>query len=269
VTGKIARRFEPTLASLESRALLTPITATLSHGLLTVTRDDASLAITIDVPTKVHGKSTAGGMLAVEGVAMFNIKKVKAVIVNPGPSALGVNVRLPRSRHIAITINPATPPPQVDTGPPSDSGPPSNNNPGLVFGVTGVQSSLEAEIFTLINAQRTLAGVAPLSLNKALVTAAQIHARDMAALDLLEHDLPGVAQPTLVSRAVFVGYHYSMVAENIATGFPDAASVVSGWMSSPGHRANILDPNLTEAGVGVGRDAAGNLYFCQVFGTKM
>jgi uncharacterized protein YkwD len=46
------------------------------------------------------------------------------------------------------------------------------------------------------------------------------------------------------------GYTYSAAAENIAAGFPTPQSVVAAWMNSSGHRANILNCELTETGVG-------------------
>ena len=88
----------------------------------------------------------------------------------------------------------------------------------------------------------------------------------MAALDLMEHTLPGVSQPTLVSRAVFVGYQYSWLGENIASFFPDAQSLVNAWMASAPHRANILNAQFTMAGIGVASDTSGNLFFTQEFG---
>ena len=54
-------------------------------------------------------------------------------------------------------------------------------------------------------------------------------------------------------------------AENLAFGF-DPAAVVGGWMASPGHRANILNPTYTETGVGFALDRSGRRYYAQVFG---
>jgi uncharacterized protein YkwD len=67
---------------------------------------------------------------------------------------------------------------------------------------------------------------------------------------------------------VFEGlYDYRMIGENLAAGFTSASSVVSGWMNSEGHRANILKEDYTEIGIGIKKDSAGRLYWVQIFGT--
>jgi len=55
-------------------------------------------------------------------------------------------------------------------------------------------------------------------------------------------------------------------AENIASGFPDAASVVQGWWDSDGHRRNLLSTDVTEIGVAVSYSATGVAYWTQDFG---
>ena len=105
-----------------------------------------------------------------------------------------------------------------------------------------------------------------MKVNAKLVAAAQVHARNMGSLGRMEHELQGVAQPTLQSRAAYVGYAGSWLGENLGMGYTDAASLVRGWVQSAAHRSTLLSPNLTEAGVGVARDAEGRLYFCQTFG---
>jgi len=76
-------------------------------------------------------------------------------------------------------------------------------------------------------------------------------------------------------RAQAAGYAYCVVAENIAyqyrsEGFPSAGalanSFVQGWIDSPGHRANMVNGNLTEIGVGVARDEKGRFFAVQLFG---
>jgi uncharacterized protein YkwD len=56
--------------------------------------------------------------------------------------------------------------------------------------------------------------------------------------------------------------------ENIAAGRPTAAATFQGWMNSPGHRANILNPHFTEVGFGYASSAKSEYrhYWVQVFG---
>jgi uncharacterized protein YkwD len=55
-------------------------------------------------------------------------------------------------------------------------------------------------------------------------------------------------------------------AENIAMGQSTAAAAMDSWMHSSGHRANILNANLTEIGTALARDSASRPYWVQVFG---
>jgi uncharacterized protein YkwD len=125
---------------------------------------------------------------------------------------------------------------------------------------------MESRIFALVNAERKRYGLPELTWNERLDHAARLHAQNMARFRKMAHVLPESPLPTLTHRAQHVSYYYSMIAENIAIGFPDAESVVRGWMESPGHRASILSRESIETGTAVVRAASGGLYFCQVFG---
>jgi uncharacterized protein YkwD len=125
----------------------------------------------------------------------------------------------------------------------------------------------EQTIVDLVNQQRAQVGLAPLQANPLLVEEAHIQSTDMVALGVLSHDLPGAALPTLQSRAQYVGYNYSYLGENVAFNYPDDNSVMTAWMNSPGHAANILDPSYTQIGVGIAFDSQGEPYYTQEFGT--
>ena len=80
---------------------------------------------------------------------------------------------------------------------------------------------------------------------------------------------PKEASPTLTDRARHVGYPFGRLAENVAHDFPDAQTVVQGWMTSKGHRANILNSEVVETGIAIARSSNGGLYYCQVFGRRL
>jgi uncharacterized protein YkwD len=128
---------------------------------------------------------------------------------------------------------------------------------------------MESRIVVLVNAERRQRGLRELSWNPRLDQAAKLHARNMATYRKMSHVLPESRFPTLSHRAAHVAYPYKMIAENIALGYRDAESVVEGWMKSPGHRRNILSPEVSELGTGVVSSATGGLYFCQVFGKQL
>jgi uncharacterized protein YkwD len=132
----------------------------------------------------------------------------------------------------------------------------------------GPFAKTETQIFDLINVERRQRGLAPLTYDPQLDRMAKIQAEQMATFQIMAHVLPGAELPTLADRAKRVGYAYRRVAENVALGYPTATAVVEGWMSSKGHRENILQRDVVETGIGVVRSSAGGLYFCQVFGSR-
>jgi uncharacterized protein YkwD len=156
-----------------------------------------------------------------------------------------------------------------------DGGPGSNTvNQGSPNRTDTANSTIEQEILRLTNLERTKAGLPALRLNAQLNYMANVQAANMAARSAavgnsaaMSHTLYGTATPTLSSRADFAGYRYSALAENIAYGTWAAAGVVQAWMNSAGHRANILNPELREIGIGAAANGAGVRFFCQAFGT--
>ena len=129
-------------------------------------------------------------------------------------------------------------------------------------------SALEQEIVNLVNQERQARGLAPLSVNSRLVSAAQQHAGNMARYNQMSHTLPQADLPNLVDRLNYYNYDYRAAGENIAWNYRSADAVMTAWMNSPGHRANILNPNFTEIGVGVRYNSRGEPYYCQVFGRR-
>jgi len=125
-------------------------------------------------------------------------------------------------------------------------------------------ASLLRDVLERVNAERSARGLGPLTYDERLVLAAQRHSDDQALRGQMSHT--GGDGSTLVVRIDRVGYSWSRLGENVAFGFPDAASVVDAWMSSPGHRANILSAN-TQFGLGLALGADGRSYWTQVFGS--
>ncbi|MFE5215780.1 CAP domain-containing protein [Streptomyces sp. NPDC056626] len=114
----------------------------------------------------------------------------------------------------------------------------------------------------LVNAERAKAGCQPLTLNSTLTKAAQAHSADMAAHQNMSHT--GSDGSTPGDRITRAGYTWSSYGENVAYGYSTPEQVMDGWMTSPGHRANILNCSFKEIGVGL---AQPNSYWTQDFGT--
>jgi len=121
-----------------------------------------------------------------------------------------------------------------------------------------------AEVVIRTNAERARHGLRPLTVDARLARAAQAHSADMVRRSFFAHENPDGRQ--VWDRAVAAGYAYRKVAENIAAGQRTAEEVVLGWMGSPGHRANILDGELTQIGVGCAEGGSFGFYWTQVFG---
>jgi uncharacterized protein YkwD len=121
-------------------------------------------------------------------------------------------------------------------------------------------NDLELEMLALINAERAEAGLNALRLNTALNDAAEDHSQWMLDADVFSHT--GQSGSSAGDRMGDAGFAFEGAwswAENIgwqsARGEPgfsdDVADIHAGLMNSPGHRANLLDPNLEEIGIGV------------------
>lgn len=113
---------------------------------------------------------------------------------------------------------------------------------------TSQPSSDEKLLFDAANRERAAAGLQSLAWDSALAAAARQHALLMAQEHLLAHQYPD--EFPLAERAARAGAKFSMIAENIAVG-EDPASIHDGWMHSPGHRKNILNPELAAVGIAI------------------
>jgi uncharacterized protein YkwD len=145
-------------------------------------------------------------------------------------------------------------PTQADDG---DSGDEEDQGGG-----SGEYADTEAAVADLVDAERAEAGCGSLDRDSRLDAAARLHAEDMAVNDYFDHTSQDGRGPT--ERAAEQGYEGG-VGENIAAGYPDAASVMEGWMNSEGHRANILNCDYSVIGIGIA-DRDGTLYWVQNFG---
>lgn len=124
-----------------------------------------------------------------------------------------------------------------------------------------------ANIITLTNESRSQYGLSSLKENELLRAAAQAKAEDMLAKGYFAHNAPDGKTPW--DFIVAAGYNYLQAGENLAVNFTEAEDVEAAWMNSPGHKANILNKNFQEIGIGIaqgqyqGHDA---IFVVQEFG---
>ncbi|MCW2925530.1 MAG: Allergen V5/Tpx related [Thermoleophilia bacterium] len=127
----------------------------------------------------------------------------------------------------------------------------------------GEDDAFEAQVLSLINAERAKAGLGAVTYNSTLDTAAEKHAGQMSTVGKMAHDNIGDGDPGERIRAEGFSKAWG---ENVATGQTSPEQVVREWMASPEHRRNILDPNFRQMGVGYVTAANGRSYWAQEFG---
>jgi uncharacterized protein YkwD len=136
-------------------------------------------------------------------------------------------------------------------------------------------SELEARVISLVNdarsrarrcGDRLMVAAPPVSANARLRAAAAVHANDMAGLSFFSHT--GTDGSKVAERARHSGYAWRTVGENIAAGQMTADAAMQGWLKSPSHCANLMQPSYTEMGLAfaVNPQSESGVYWVQVFG---
>ncbi len=115
-------------------------------------------------------------------------------------------------------------------------------------GNESAQSDFAAQVVKLVNAERAKAGLGALASDALLDKVALAKAKDMSNNNYFDHQSPTYGSPFDMMKQFGVTYSYA--GENIAKGQKTPQEVVTAWMNSEGHRANILSKNFTQIGVG-------------------
>lgn len=162
----------------------------------------------------------------------------------------------------ALTACPAQPAPAAPAGTPATV--PTGPTP-TTAAPPATPTSWTSSMLASVNAERARVGAAPLSLCNALSRAAQAHSADQAATSNMTHT--GSDGSTLGTRADRAGYrNWTTLGENVAYGYSNPTAVMTGWMNSPGHKANILNTSYTHVGFGRADSGSGVPYWTQDFG---
>src|SRR5438105_6743624 len=128
--------------------------------------------------------------------------------------------------------------------------PGSNESVNLPFkdNHPSVRTDLEAEMLELVNRERTQRGLRPLQADPELTEVARAHSRDMFTRGYFAHVTPEGKTPFDRMDQAHVDYHAA--GENLA--LAHSLSIAhNGLMNSPGHRANILNPEFGRLGIGI------------------
>lgn len=157
------------------------------------------------------------------------------------------------TKAVPQTQKPTQKPTQAATKAPTQAPKPQAATPPNA--ITG----FESEMLELCNQQRRVNGKPDLTLNKTLCANAAVRAEEISRDDWFSHQRP---DGTMCFTAVTVDY--MTCGENIAYGTRTASATVAAWMDSPGHRANILSDEFTQAGFGC-YELDGVRYWTQFF----
>lgn len=126
-----------------------------------------------------------------------------------------------------------------------------------------VESNQALEVLRLVNAERKKQGLKELVLNHTLNGIATKKAEDMRDNNYFSHQSARYGSPFEMLQRF--GVKYQSAGENIAAGQKTAQDVMKDWMNSSGHRANILNENYTELGVGYVEGGTYGTYWVQLF----
>jgi hypothetical protein len=135
------------------------------------------------------------------------------------------------------------------------SAPAQTNPPSSDQAYPNLRAEAE-QVFALGNQARAQAGAGQLQWDSALAIAALDHCRRMAFEGPIAHRYGG--EPDVSARAAAAGARFSVIEENVAIG-PSAGAIHDEWMNSPGHRTNLLSPDVDRVGIAI-VSARGVLY---------
>ncbi|MFE9255902.1 CAP domain-containing protein [Streptomyces sp. NPDC006879] len=237
-----------------ARAVTTPSTALSQQG--------GADGLPTEQPSQRHGAGTirTGGSPTPDTPASASVNPTPSAKPSAAPSPTTEKTEQPPK---TTAPKPKTSPPAPKPSPPKPAPTTAKPSPPPVQPPGGdTASNEEAAVLALVNQERAAAGCRPLTMDPALAELAGAYSKDMAIRGFFDHTDPDGRSPW--DRAEAAGIS-GMAAENIARGQADARAVMTAWMNSPGHRANILNCEYRTLGVGAYL-ADGGPWWTQNFG---
>lgn len=125
------------------------------------------------------------------------------------------------------------------------------------------ETSQAQEVLKLVNQERQKQGLKALTLNTKLTSIGNTKAKDMADKNYFSHTSPTYGSPFQMLQNY--GVTYTSAGENIAAGQRTSQEVMNSWLNSSGHRANILNKDYTQLGVGYYKGGSYGTYWVQLF----
>ncbi len=148
------------------------------------------------------------------------------------------------------------------TAPKPEAPKPTQPKPEPTQPVAG-SSQFEQKVVDLVNQERAKFGLSPLAYDGGLSQVARLKSEDMRDKKYFSHTSPTYGSPFEMMKQF--GISYRTAGENIAAGQTTPEQVVKAWMDSSGHRANILNSQYTQIGVGYAKGGSYGHYWTQMF----
>lgn len=214
----------------------------------------AALAVGIMLPASASAADSTYKATTVTTYKVVNADSLKAYIEqwlkqNGYTVSEGEVVEQPAAQPATKPEQPSTPAKPVQEEKPAATTPAKNpSSTGSNGGTQSTQSDFAAQVVKLVNAERAKAGLGALASDALLDKVAMAKVKDMSNNNYFDHQSPTYGSPFDMMKQFGVTYSYA--GENIAKGQKTPQEVVTAWMNSAGHRANILSKNFTHIGVG-------------------
>ena len=200
---------------------------------------------------EVVKKLRANGFTNVTTNNIKNVKGLKNILNTIEGKAVCTN-----------TKKASTTAPKVTTAPKATTAPTPTTAPKATTTTSNTTTSNYAnQVLELVNKERAKEGLSALTTNTTLTSAANERAKE--TVQSFSHTRPNGTTFSTVLKDFNISYRAA--GENIAYGQKTPQEVVTGWMNSPGHRANIMNANFGKVGIGVHKASNGTIYWTQVF----
>lgn len=205
---------------------------------------------TAAAPRRLLTAALAGSLIAAPFLAAGSAHAASAYTVKDNDTMWKISVSHGVSLTSLIKANPQIKNPNIIWGGMIITIPtkPATVSAPVQAPATTTATQYAQQVATLANQQRAAAGLSPLAFDSALSKMAVDKARDMIANNYFDHTSPTYGSPfDMMTR---YGIPHSYAGENIAEGQRSPQEVMTAWMNSAGHRANILNTHYKKIGVG-------------------
>ncbi|MRN53299.1 CAP domain-containing protein [Paenibacillus monticola] len=226
------------VAAVMALSISLPYTASAAANDTTVTKAGTSYAQLLQYLSKYNIKGFS--FIIVDGVTGSTPTTKPTAAPTSVPIATPVPTKAPVATAVPTKAPVASPAPT--------KAPVATPAPTKAPVAVSTNTSYTQQIVTLVNKERATAGLAPVSSLDSLNKVAAAKATDMRSNNYFSHTSPTYGSP--FDMMASFGVTYSYAGENIAMGQKSPEEVMTAWMNSPGHRANILSANFNYIGVG-------------------